>query len=61
MSSHVSPEGAERTRERGFFSALTEALKNGHAARKLREVVAADREAFGPVPDHARQQAEREW
>ncbi|MER5485089.1 hypothetical protein ABT024_17945 [Streptomyces sp. NPDC002812] len=31
------------------------------ADRKLREVVAADRKAFGPVSAEARRQAEQEW
>ncbi|MCJ0874073.1 hypothetical protein [Streptomyces sp. AP-93] len=31
------------------------------AAQKLREVVTADRKAFGPVSAEARRQAEQEW
>ncbi|MGW6689540.1 hypothetical protein [Streptomyces sp. NPDC054961] len=40
---------------------VAEALEEWLAAQKLREVVTADRKAFGPVSAEARRQAEQEW
>ncbi|MFJ3900332.1 hypothetical protein [Streptomyces sp. NPDC090025] len=61
MSSHVAPQAAERAGKSGFSSVVAEALEEWLAAQKLREVVTADREAFGPVSVEARRQAEEEW
>ncbi|MFJ4676536.1 hypothetical protein [Kitasatospora sp. NPDC088783] len=54
-------EVEERTGRTGFSSVVSEALEEWLAAQKLREVVAADREEFGPVSAEALEQAEREW
>ncbi|MER6521993.1 hypothetical protein ACFWHQ_21695 [Streptomyces sp. NPDC060334] len=40
---------------------MAEALEERLAAQRLREVVAADRMAFGLVSAEARRQAELEW
>ncbi|MFE2926566.1 hypothetical protein [Streptomyces goshikiensis] len=61
MSSHLAHQAAGRTGKNGFSSAEAEALEERLAAQKLREVVAADRRAFGPVSAEARRQAEQEW
>ncbi|MFJ1755702.1 hypothetical protein [Kitasatospora sp. NPDC088134] len=54
-------EVEERTGRTGFSSVVSEALEEWLAAQKLREVVAADREEFGPVSAEALEQAEQEW
>lgn len=54
-------EVEERTGRTGFSSVVSEALEEWLAAQKLREVVTADREEFGPVSAEALEQAEREW
>ncbi|QKW21169.1 hypothetical protein HUT16_20785 [Kitasatospora sp. NA04385] len=54
-------EVEERTGRTGFSSVVAEALEEWLAAQKLREVVTADREEFGPVSAEALEQAEREW
>ncbi|MFE1317241.1 hypothetical protein [Kitasatospora phosalacinea] len=61
LSQSLINEVEERTGPNGFSSVVSEALEEWLAAQKLREVVAADHEAFGPVSAEALQQAEQEW
>ncbi|MFF5716178.1 hypothetical protein [Streptomyces buecherae] len=61
MAQSLIKEVEERTGKSGFSSVVAEALEEWLATQKLREVVAADQEAFGPVSPEARRQAEQEW
>ncbi|MEU7043965.1 hypothetical protein [Streptomyces varsoviensis] len=61
LAQSLIKEVEERTGKNGFSSVVAEALEEWLAAQKLREVVTADREAFGPVSAEARRQAEQEW
>ncbi|MFE7114237.1 hypothetical protein ACFU99_02285 [Streptomyces sp. NPDC057654] len=61
LAQSLIKEVEERTGKSGFSSAVAEALEEWLAARKLREVVTADRKAFGPASAEARRQAEQEW
>ncbi|MCX5154465.1 hypothetical protein OG914_10755 [Streptomyces sp. NBC_00291] len=54
-------EVEERTGKSGSPFVVAEALEKRLAAQRLREVVAADRMAFGLVSAEARRQAELEW
>ncbi|MEV6685200.1 hypothetical protein AB0N28_07645 [Streptomyces sp. NPDC051130] len=61
LAQSLIKEVEERAGKSGFSSVVAEALEEWLAAQKLREVVAADRKAFGPVSAEARRQAEQEW
>ncbi|MFG2561240.1 hypothetical protein [Streptomyces sp. NPDC048496] len=61
LAQSLIKEVEERTGKNGFSSVVAEALEEWLAAAKLREVVAADRKAFGSVSAKARRQAEQEW
>ncbi|MFI1868943.1 hypothetical protein [Streptomyces jumonjinensis] len=60
MSSPARP-APEQVGENEFASGVAEALKESPASAKLRQVVTADRKAFGPVSAEALREAEREW
>ncbi|OKK21075.1 hypothetical protein AMK16_11940 [Streptomyces sp. CB00455] len=61
LAQSLIKEVEERAGKSGFSSVVAEALEEWLAAQKLREVVTADRKAFGPVSAEARRQAEQEW
>lgn len=61
LAQSLIKEVEERAGKSGFSSVVAEALEEWLAAQKLREVVTADRKAFGPVSAEVRRQAEQEW
>ena len=61
LAASLVEEVERRIGKQGFSAVVAEALEQWLAMAKLRELVAADRKEFGPIPEESMRKAEAEW
>jgi Arc/MetJ-type ribon-helix-helix transcriptional regulator len=61
LAASLVEEVERRIGKKGFSAVIAEALEQWLAMAKLRELIAADRKEFGPIPEEAMRRAEAQW